>query len=494
MDDYSNDPTTTGRLELGSLSHGVIETSGDRDWFAVELEAETIYRFEIFGNASLGSALYGKTLASKALVLWDENGLLQGNGFGGSHTGQAGLVYSPEETGTYFLSAGGNTGNTGSYALKLDTIVPDSGQTMADALPLSLGQTVVQQDGSNAGIPNMRQDNDWLRIDLEAGVSYAVELNRFIYPSSASFSHVEVVTEAGEVVARTVSGKPEGTEFSVYTAPETGTYFLNVIGTAHRSPEPIYAITLREAVEITGTAGNDWLSVPAADDTLPVAISGGAGQDMISFAARDEFSVFGEGVLVNLETGLLSARAPGYMRLAMDSIEHATGSNFADTLYGHDGSERLRGLGGRDQLFGSEGADRIDGGGGRDLLDYRYSDNGVSASLLKGRGWSGDAARDQIRGIEDLRGSNHDDFLWGDRGNNRLDGGFGDDTLMGNGGDDYLIGGHGTDVILYAGNQADYTITRAGFRTDVVHNDGGDGHDIIAHAEILRFADGDLIL
>ncbi|MCI5096432.1 MAG: hypothetical protein MRY77_08970, partial [Rhodobacteraceae bacterium] len=477
MDDYSNDPTTTGRLELGSLSHGVIETVDDKDWFAVELDAGTIYRFQIYGSGSLSSSLFGKKLPWQTVEVFDADQKLLGSHTGGRVLGETGLTFSPETTGTYFVAADGVSDAVGSYLLKMDTLAPETGDTMADALSLTLGNTIVLQDNSIAaeGIdPLEARDEDWFSMDLEAGVTYALELNGRVYASFFAESiRGEISNDAGDVISRTYGSKPPGSETAVFTAPETGTFYFNAITDIDRSPRALYSVTLREAVEITGTAGNDWLSVPAAEDTVPIALSGGAGQDMISFAARDGHSYLGEGVLVNLENGLLSARAPGYMRLAMDSIEHATGSNFADTLYGHDGAERLRGLGGRDEFFGSEGADRIDGGGGRDVLDYRYSDNGVSASLLKGRGWSGDAARDQIRGIEDLRGSNHDDFLWGDRGNNRLDGGFGDDTLMGNGGDDYLIGGHGTDVILYAGNQADYTITRAGFRTDVVHNDGG---------------------
>jgi len=103
---------------------------------------------------------------------------------------------------------------------------------------------------------------------------------------------------------------------------------------------------------------------------------------------------------------------------------------------------------------------------------------------------------DRFDGIEALTGSRFGDSLWGDHGANRLDGGHGDDTLTGNGGDDYILAGLGTDVIVFSGNRADYTITRAGFRTVVDHGGGtsADGTDTLAHAEVLRFADGDMIL
>ena len=75
------------------------------------------------------------------------------------------------------------------------------------------------------------------------------------------------------------------------------------------------------------------------------------------------------------------------------------------------------------------------------------------------------------------------------------DGGYGDDTIVGAGGDDYILAGFGTDVIVFSGNRDEYAITQDGIRTEVEHlNDGVDGTDIIGHAEVLRFADGDFVL
>ena len=69
----------------------------------------------------------------------------------------------------------------------------------------------------------------------------------------------------------------------------------------------------------------------------------------------------------------------------------------------------------------------------------------------------------------------------------------GDDIIEGADGDDYILAGFGTDTIVFSGNRADYTIVQDGIRTEVTDNVGNNGHDIIGHAEILRFADGDLI-
>lgn len=231
----------------------------------------------------------------------------------------------------------------------------------------------------------------------------------------------------------------------------------------------LYSLTLRELPSLFFTAGADWLTLPAGVWAGLLDIRGGAGWDMMSFAG------LASGVEVNLTTGLARAAGAEAFSILMDGIENVTGTGLADIFHGSSSADLVRGLGGRDTFYGSAGADSLQGGGGIDLADYIASATGVSVSLLRGRGWAGDAAGDRLTGIENLRGSTHADTLWGDHGANRLEGGAGDDTITGNGG-------------------ADYTIVTAGIRTDVTDALGRDGHDILAHTEVLRFADGDWLL
>ncbi|MBN7787733.1 hypothetical protein JYP51_22675 [Ponticoccus gilvus] len=495
MDDFSSDQTTTGRLQLGILSHGVIETPGDTDWFAVELAAGTIYRFQQYGDN-----YFGKTLQRNEMELFDADGNFLVRSTPGSRNppNESGVTYTPKNSGTHYIAADPAFDFTGSYAFKLDTIAPETGDTINDALALTLGTPINLVDNSSTPSislsPEEARDEDWLSINLEAGTDYALEINQVAYISpSTEAVRGEVLTATGDVIALTASSNPLGYQTARFTASESGIHYINAIGSSARM-DSHYSVTVRETVTVTGTDGSDWLTVPENTDLAATAISGGAGEDMISFAAREGISLFGDGVLVNLDNGLVSARAPGYMRLVMEGIEHATGSSANDTLYGHDGNERLRGLGGEDRFIASTGADTINGGGGRDTLDFLFANEGVSVSLLRGTGWAGDAHGDRISNVENIAGSIHDDSIWGDHGSNRLEGSYGDDTLVGNGGDDYILAGFGTDVVIFSGNRADYTVTQDGIRTDVIDNVGSDGHDILGHAEILRFADGDFIL
>ncbi|UGY14416.1 rhizobiocin [Bradyrhizobium septentrionale] len=149
-----------------------------------------------------------------------------------------------------------------------------------------------------------------------------------------------------------------------------------------------------------------------------------------------------------------------------------TGTSGPDTLIGTpNGSntdDTLSGLGGDDTLIGGDGADSLDGGTGTDFASYSDSGTGVVASLLNPGNNTGFAAGDTYTSIEGLSGSNFDDTLIGDGGNNLLDGSGGADSLVGGLGDDIYIldnagdvitenPGEGIDTAIVIGN-FDYTL------------------------------------
>ena len=49
-DDYSADVQTEGAIDVGGTATGNIETSGDRDWFAVELVADRTCTIDLRGS------------------------------------------------------------------------------------------------------------------------------------------------------------------------------------------------------------------------------------------------------------------------------------------------------------------------------------------------------------------------------------------------------------------------------------------------------------
>lgn len=80
-------------------------------------------------------------------------------------------------------------------------------------------------------------------------------------------------------------------------------------------------------------------------------------------------------------------------------------------------------------------------------------------------------------GIDELIGSNKDDFILGLDGDDVVKGAGGDDTLKGGAGFDYVLGGNGNDKI-FGDDDNDYLFGEGGH--DIVK--GGDGNDIIVGA------------
>ena len=133
-----------------------------------------------------------------------------------------------------------------------------------------------------------------------------------------------------------------------------------------------------------------------------------------------------------------------------------TGDDGDDFIYGRGGDDTLHGGGGDDTLNGGLGADTLHGGAGRDTATYHWSNAAVAVNLSTGAVTGGNARGDTITGIENLTGTDYDDYLAGDDDANVLRGGEGADWLYGQGGDDTLHGGEsgsrgGSSDRLYGG-------------------------------------------
>jgi Ca2+-binding RTX toxin-like protein len=109
--------------------------------------------------------------------------------------------------------------------------------------------------------------------------------------------------------------------------------------------------------------------------------------------------------------------------------ETINGTGQAETLNGTGENDIINGLGGDDTLQGLGGNDSLDGGAGTDTATYAASVAGVSVSLATGSGSGGDAQGDTLINFENLTGSDFNDILEGNGGNNVLSGGAGIDTV-----------------------------------------------------------------
>ena len=267
-----------------------------------------------------------------------------------------------------------------------------------------------------------------------------------------------------------------------------GTSASETIGAAQGVTEfPDYIVAGDGNDTIKGFGGDDWIVGGKGADFM----RGGTGNDLADYIDSNA------GVVVSLWQNLaFGGSAEGD---TFESIENLSGSNFSDILVGDGGVNLIRGMGGNDELkgmggddvlegnsgndklIGGMGADELNGGTDTDEVYYGQATGGVNVDLRTNVGSWNEAAGDTYVSIENVTGSHHEDWIFGndqanvlnglngddfiDAGggadtvygggdNDRLAGGSGDDTLNGGSGDDRLRGGNGQDN-MFGGSGAD---------------------------------------
>ena len=356
-----------------------------------------------------------------------------------------------------------------------------------------------------------RSDNDWVRVEFEAGQTYTLTLDG-IGPGPVTDTVLSVYDADGARVARNDDldfGAQQVQSRLVFTPESSGVYYLEAAAYTGNTGQVYpgrYQLRVYDeadfiALDLPGTAGADARAGGPGDDSLnggagDDVLAGGPGADMLTGGPGADTAWYGDsgaGVSVDLGTG---AAAGGHAtgdtfgtqritgvddrgnarQVTVPDVEHLRGSAHADvlrgnalanTLNGGDGDDVLAGRGGNDWLIGGAGADSITGGPGVDAVSYARSPAGVAVDLARGTARGGHAAGDTFPGrktmawteaggrvrlgevadIEYLDGSDYNDTLAGDRGPDRLEGRAGADVLTGRAGDDWLEGEAGADVL-----------------------------------------------
>ena len=285
----------------------------------------------------------------------------------------------------------------------------------------------------------------------------------------------------GVTVSLLLQGAPQDT---VGAGHDTLSNFQNLLGSAH-------------ADHLTGDANNNVIDGGLGDDVL----DGGGGINAVSYAS----AAAGVTVSLALQGSAQDTGAAGVDTLS--NFQNLTGSAFADHLTGGPGgniidggagddvivggcgNNTLLGGAGNDTITGGAGNDTIDGGFGDDVLNGGGGTNTVSYATepfagtgfaVNGQYFSGvsislalqGAAQDTrsegvdtLSNFQNLTGSNYDDLIEGDGGNNVLD------------------GGGGTNTVSYAHAAAGVTVSLA--LPGQVQNTGGAGTDTLSNFQGL---------
>ena len=168
-DDFSATTRTTGAVAVGGSATGEIDYPNDRDWFAVELDADRTYRIELKGNYTGDGSLGDPYLAG---VHDADGGLITGttNDDVNNTNTNSRVSFTPVDAGTYYVAAGGLAEDElGTYTLTVAEVIDDYLATTQTTGAVAVG-------GSVTGEIEIVGDRDWFAVTLVAGKTYQIDL------------------------------------------------------------------------------------------------------------------------------------------------------------------------------------------------------------------------------------------------------------------------------------------------------------------------------
>ncbi|MCG5242041.1 hypothetical protein ACIU1J_13075 [Azospirillum doebereinerae] len=150
--DLPDDPSTPGRLTVNGIVNGLIDRSGDKDWYAITLNAGVMYRFEAPSQDNLGIKVYsdGNTVLPHTNV--------------DLFTGKNAIIVTPTTTATYYVEVSGGSSANLPYTLR-SSVGDDYGSTPATAGQITVGTAI-------SVVSNYAYDIDWLAATMTKGSTY----------------------------------------------------------------------------------------------------------------------------------------------------------------------------------------------------------------------------------------------------------------------------------------------------------------------------------
>ena len=463
---------------------GTFEVRGDADWYAISLDANTSYNFNLSGVA-----LAGETWRIR---LADADGRILQQSWNNSAT-----LYTPRAAGTYYVSAElfssvlDGAAIPRPYTLTASTVADDVINNINTAGSLIVGGTISSAWQSYF-------DADWFRVTLTAGQSYRFTQsgsgNSGLQPQISLFDQNGTFLRAGRAIN-------DGTQLS-FTAATAGTYFVSAA--ANRGYLGTYSIAANTysddfadnpsttaVLTVGGSATSqnetstdvDWFAVTLTADTqyvfsgdfrnlydstgASILVSGVGYRPTTSgtyyvAASSSSGNTTTVGIAIVTDDFLPNSSTSGVLRLLRN------GSFLAETLNDTVTDDEIRAGDGDDTInSGLGGNDIYDGGAGIDTLSYAALGSAIDVRLNQGRSLVGGVQRDIITGIEILIATGFNDNLVGNGDNNTIFGGNGDDTFdLSQGGNDTANGGDGNDSFFFGATFAAADVVDGGTGTN----------------------------
>lgn len=165
-DDWGANAGAAGKLAAGGVASGMLERSGDRDWFAITMDAGATYEMAL--KKAEGSALFSSSYATTLNVVDAQGHVLTGWDSSQSATGPQ-LSYRAAASGTYYIEVAAGL-QTGGYVVSAALGTPDDvGNLPADATRLDPGLAF----SGKLAVPS---DKDVFKLAVVAGQYYGFQL------------------------------------------------------------------------------------------------------------------------------------------------------------------------------------------------------------------------------------------------------------------------------------------------------------------------------
>ena len=438
VDDFTDTAATTGTISVGSSSSGVVGTTGDRDWFRIDLIAGGTYRFNLNGNTLSDPTLFLRDASGAALAFNDDSGI----GLNSE------IVFTALTSGTYFLDAGPfSSFELGTYTLSATlTAFAIAGTNGNDSLVGGIGDDTFSASRGNDsydgadGIDTVDYSSLGQRVTLKSqGV--IVKDGGFGTDTIAGVERIIGTLGKANVIDGTVAG-PQATSFNINLATNNLTVNgIPGIGSASFFVQNFTAVRGTSNADIVvgdgnrngffGTAGNDNYDGLGGFDTIDYSALGTAitlkSQGIIEKGALGTDTIAGmERIIgatgqINLIDGFTGGPQPTSFEIDLDgglllvkdipfigdqaffirNFVNVQGTSNDDFITGSS----VPGIQGDNTFFGSSGNDSYDGAGGIDTIDYSNLGQRVT---LKSQGViekGGAFGTDTIAGVERIIGT-----------------------------------------------------------------------------------------